>query len=139
MGAMLADPRIRAGINIDGTTERQLSDTGLPRPFLLLGRQDQYSPGSGPAAATWESDWEQLTGWKRWLVVSGAEHASFTDISLLAEQIGFPRRAALPPARASEITRRYTRAFFDLHLGSVPQPLLDGPSSQYPEVEFVNN
>jgi hypothetical protein len=34
---------------------------------------------------TWERDWPLLTGWKRWLVVAGAVHASFTDLALLAE------------------------------------------------------
>lgn len=139
IGAMLTDPSIRAGINIDGTTEVHLPNTALSRPFLLLGRQGQYSPGSGPAAATWDRDWNQLTGWKRWLVVDGAEHPSFTDLAVLAEQIGLPRRTALAPTRAAEITRSFTRAFFDLHLKGQPQPLLDGPSGRYPEVEFARS
>ena len=36
--------------------------------------------------STWERDWERLVGWKRWLVVAGAVHASFTDLALLADQ-----------------------------------------------------
>lgn len=35
-----------------------------------------------------------------------------------------------------DITRRYVRAFFDLHLRHRQQPLLDGPSARYPEVGF---
>ncbi|MFD3536976.1 alpha/beta hydrolase family protein [Streptomyces sp. NPDC058664] len=134
--SMLADSRIRAGVDIDGTTQVPVPDSGLSRPFLFLGRQAQYSPGSGGAAATWERDWPNLTGWKRWLVVAGAGHASFTDVGLLAEQFGIGGGAGLSAARASEITRGYTRAFLDLHLRHRPRSLLDAPSGRYPEVVF---
>ena len=65
---------------------------------------------------TWERDWKLLTGWKRWLLVAGAIHASFTDLGLLADQIGIDTGAALPGARSLDITRAYVRAFFDQHL-----------------------
>ncbi|MFD5872034.1 alpha/beta hydrolase family protein [Streptomyces sp. NPDC060322] len=135
--SMLADPRVRAGADIDGTTQIPIPDSGLSRPFLLLGRQNQYTPGTGDGAvATWERDWQRLTGWKRWLVVKGAEHASFTDVGLLAEQLGIDIGADLPAARVAEIVRGYTRAFLDLHLRHRPQPLLDRPSTRYPQVHF---
>ena len=138
IAAVVTDSRIRAGINMDGSTDFPIPDGGVSRPVLFLGRKAQYSPGSSAAAATWERDWNHLTGWKRWLVVSGAEHASFTDFMLLAEQCGLDTGASLPAIRAVEITRGYTRAFFDLHLRDQPQPLLDDPSPRYPEVEFVS-
>ncbi|MFI0981043.1 alpha/beta hydrolase family protein [Streptomyces sp. NPDC021093] len=135
--SMVADPRVRAGIDIDGSTDVPIPDSGLSRPFLFLGRQSQYTPGGGgDAVATWERDWPHLTGWKRWLVVAGAEHASFTDVGLLAEQLGLGTGAELPAARASEIVRGYTRAFLELHLRHRPQPLLDKPSQRYPQVRF---
>jgi predicted dienelactone hydrolase len=136
--AMLADPRLRAGIDVDGTTQAPIPDSGLSRPFLFLGRQAQYTPGTGGAAATWERDWRHLTGWKRWLVVVGAAHASFTDIGLVAEQLGLGVGAELPATRASAITRAYTRAFFDEHLRGKPQPLVDRPSPRFPEVMFCS-
>ncbi|WP_158842536.1 alpha/beta hydrolase family protein [Saccharothrix deserti] len=135
MTAMLADSRLRAGIDVDGVTHTPIPDTGLSRPFLFMGRESAYTPGT-PNAFSWERDWPHLTGWKRWLVVSGVTHASFTDVGLLGEQLGLDGGAELPAARATEITRRYTRAFFDLHLGNRPQPLLDTPSPRYPEVKF---
>ena len=133
--AMVADARLRAGIDIDGLSYDAVPESGLSRPFLFLGRQANFSPGM-PSAASWEREWRHLNGWKRWLVVAGAAHASFTDISLLAEQFGIPTGADLPAVRSLEITRGYTRAFFDLHLRNRPQPLLNGPSTRYPEVTF---
>ena len=136
IAAMLADSRIRAGIDMDGATVVPIPDHGLPRPFLFLGKQSNYTPGSGGAVTTWERDWKLLTGWKRWLLVTGAVHASFTDLALLADQSGIDIGAALSGARSLDITRAYVRAFFDQHLRSRPQALLDRPSPRYSEVTF---
>jgi Platelet-activating factor acetylhydrolase, isoform II len=152
IAAMLADARIRAGIDMDGATAVPIPGEGLARPFLFLGRQSGYTPGSGGdatpgtrdwklrrgAVITWERDWALLTGWKRWLVVAGAVHASFTDLALLAEQAGLDTGAGLSGTRSLDITRAYVRAFFDQHLRGRPQALLDQPSPRYPEVTFCS-
>ena len=136
IAAMLADSRIRAGIDMDGSTAAVIPDEGLARPFLFLGKRSNYTPGSAGAVTTWERDWELLTGWKRWLVVTGAIHASFTDLALLADQAGIDIGDGLSGARSLDITRAYVRAFFDQHLRGRPQALLDRPSPRYPEVTF---
>jgi dienelactone hydrolase len=136
IAAMLADSRIRAGIDMDGATHARIPDHGLSRPFLFLGKQSNYTPGRGGAVTTWERDWKLLTGWKRWLLVAGAIHASFTDLALLADQTGIDVGAGLPGARSLDITRAYVRAFVDQHLHGKPQALLDQPSPRYPEVTF---
>jgi dienelactone hydrolase len=147
IAAMLADSRIRAGIDMDGATYAPIPDDGLPRPFLFLGKQASYTPGQqspgvpgkpGGPASTWERDWKRLTGWKRWLLVAGAVHASFTDLALLADQAGIDIGAGLSGARSLDITRAYVRAFFDQHLRGKPQSLLDEPSPGYPEVTFCS-
>ncbi|GAB3164005.1 alpha/beta hydrolase family protein [Microbispora hainanensis] len=132
---MLKDSRVRAGINMDGLMFAPIPARGLARPFLFLG-QPLHSPGG--MDATWDRDWEHLTGWRRWLVVAGAVHPSFSDYDLLAQQIGVDLGSELPGRRSVDITRRYVRAFFDLHLRGKPQPLLHRPSVRYPEVEFCS-
>ncbi len=139
IAAMLADSRIRAGIDMDGATHAPIPDDGLSRPFLFLGKQSSYAPGTPgkkSAVITWERDWKLLTGWKRWLLVAGAVHASFTDLALLADQIGIDIGAALSGGRSLDITRAYVRAFFDQHLRGKPRALLDQPSPRYAEVTF---
>ncbi|WP_156077364.1 alpha/beta hydrolase family protein [Saccharothrix sp. NRRL B-16314] len=130
--AMLTDPRVLAGVNLDGTMFKPLPESGLSRPWLFFG-QEAAGPGGDPS---WDRDWERLTGWKLWLLVTGAVHASFTDYDLLARQIGVDLGGDLTGTRSAEITRRYVRAFFDLHLRGEPQHLLDAPSARYPEVVF---
>ncbi|WP_223205798.1 alpha/beta hydrolase family protein [Streptomyces xanthii] len=133
--AMLADERIRAGCDVDGSTDALIPDTGLDRPFLFLGRDGQYSPGDGPAADTWARDWPLLTGWKRWLVVAGAKHPSFTDLGLLADQLGLPLGAATSGLRTMTIIRACLRAFFDQHLRRDAEPTaFDRLNADHPEV-----
>ncbi|MCC5576405.1 alpha/beta hydrolase [Microtetraspora sp. AC03309] len=136
LAAMAADPRLRAGIDVDGTVTAPLPVAGLSRPFLLLGKPATYTPGQPGTGANWESVWAGLHGWKRWLLVTGAAHTSFTDHGVLMDQLGIEDGADIPGARAMTITRRYVAAFFDQHLRKKPQPLLNKPSANYPEVKF---
>jgi predicted dienelactone hydrolase len=136
IAALLADSRIQAGLDMDGATHARIPDHGLSQPFLFLGKQANYTPGGEGSVTTWDRDWKLLTGWKRWLLVAGAVHASFTDLALLAGQAGLDIDAGTPGARSLAITRAYVRAFFDQHLRGRPQALLDQPSPRYPEVTF---
>ncbi|MFI6325840.1 alpha/beta hydrolase family protein [Nonomuraea sp. NPDC050556] len=132
VAAMVKDRRLLAGMNIDGTAFAEVPAKGLARPFMFLGSEAVHSPGGKDPS--WDAAWKRLTGWKRWITVAGTEHASFTDVALVAEQFGLPLETRTSATRATEITRRYVAAFFDLHLRGKPQPLLDGPSAGYPEV-----
>ncbi|MDC0767874.1 alpha/beta hydrolase family protein [Streptomyces sp. HD] len=126
---MAADPRVRAGVNMDGGFQTENPASGLDgRPFLMVGQQERTLDDD------WNQAWAQLDGWKRWLTFVGADHGSFTDVPLLADLVGIPDTAPLPYLRSQALTRAYVAAFFDLHLKGVPQPLLDGPSPANPEV-----
>jgi predicted dienelactone hydrolase len=128
--AMLTDPRIRAGVNMDGTMFKPLPESGLSRPFMFF-TEDVDEPSL-------VRDWQHLTGWKRWLKVTGSIHASFADYDTLAQQIGVDLGSGLPGTRSVEIVRPYVTAFFDLHLRGRPQPLLARPSTCFPEVTFYS-
>jgi predicted dienelactone hydrolase len=135
--AMVADPRIRAGIDIDGSTHVPIPETGLSRPFMFMGSMDAYTPGEPGPYDDWEQDWLRLTGWKRWVMVTGTVHPSFTDLGVLADQLGVDLGASIDAERALTITRAYVRAFFDQHLLCTAQPLMARPSPRYPEVTFI--
>ncbi|WP_214403192.1 alpha/beta hydrolase family protein [Pseudonocardia lacus] len=131
LAAMAADPRIRAGVDMDGTTYARIPTDGFDRPFLFLGTE-QHVPGGRDT--TWDRDWKLLTGWKRWLVLSGADHASFTDLPLLSDVLGIRTPAgALPATRYSELTRAYVGAFLEEHLNGTPQAVL----AEAPEAEVM--
>ncbi|MCH0540278.1 alpha/beta hydrolase [Streptomyces sp. MUM 203J] len=138
---MRHDDRVEAGINMDGAFGDPVPEGGLGgRPFLMLGTHEGNGGAHLPGGwdATWGAAWSNLDGWKRWLTVAGASHSTFSDAPLLYEQLGIPSRGPSEPAaaRSVELTRTYTAAFFGLHLRHRPQPLLDGPTAEYPEVHF---
>ncbi|MFF0295898.1 alpha/beta hydrolase family protein [Kitasatospora sp. NPDC004614] len=123
---MIADPRVRAGVNMDGTFHPDPTPGQINRPFLMLGKT---------ANTDWEHPWAALGGYKKWLTVTGADHFSFADLDLLQGQAGFPT-PPLSPDRGIAITREYVTAFFDQTLKGTHSPLLDGPSPDNPEVLF---
>ncbi|MER7671898.1 alpha/beta hydrolase [Kitasatospora sp. NPDC096128] len=123
---MIADPRVLAGVNMDGTFHPDPMPGQINRPFLMLGTA---------ANTDWERPWAALGGYKKWLTVAGADHFSFSDLDLLHEEAGYPT-PPLAPERAIVITREYVTAFFDQTLKGIDRPLLDGPSPNNPEVLF---
>ncbi|WP_062429774.1 alpha/beta hydrolase family protein [Herbidospora daliensis] len=126
LAAMAADPRIDAGINLDGTTYARLPG-GLDRPFLFMGTPE-HAPGGRDGS--WDRDWKLLTGWRHWITVTGADHQSFTDLPQLQGALGLKPLAGAPTAaRLAEITRTYVAAFLDEHLRSRPQSLWKAPIS----------
>lgn len=135
--AMLGDRRIRAGIDVDGSTHVPVPESGLFRPFMFMGSMDAYTPGAPGPYDDWEQDWTRLTGWRRWIMVTGTAHSSFTDLGVFAGQLGIDIGASIDGERALGITRVYVRAFFDQHLRCRPHPLLASPSADYPEVTFI--
>jgi dienelactone hydrolase len=128
---MLTDPRVAAGVNLDGSFRPALAQD-LPRPFLMVSAEDRV-PGNRP---DWDQTWTHLTGWRRWLHVPGMQHTSASDAAVIGEWLGLPG-PPLTGTRIVEIIRTYVAAFADQHLRHRHQPLLDGPTPQFPEVHFV--
>jgi dienelactone hydrolase len=140
---MLDDPRIKAGIDMDGTIYGPVATAGLNRPFLLLSSQN-HGRDNDP---TWASFWANLTGWKLDLRLQGSAHAFFTDAEILYPQVAPllnipPDQLAqiigtIDPERAMAATAAYVDSFFDLWLRHHDDHLMDGPSAKYPEMQFV--
>jgi len=81
-GAMLADPQIKAGIDLDGTIYGPVARKGLDRPFLLISSQDN----GRDVDPTWASFWSHLRGWRLDLRLEGTEHLAFSDAVTLSPQ-----------------------------------------------------
>jgi pimeloyl-ACP methyl ester carboxylesterase len=136
------DPRVKAGINMDGSLPSSSATAGSDRPFLLLG-----SDHGGPEDPSWDEFWKNQRGWKRELILTGSTHTSFTDFEVLFPQggpiMGLTSEqvtqviGTLDPLRAVRAERVYVRAFFDLHLRHQDDHLFSGASPRYPEIQFV--
>ncbi|WP_031071300.1 alpha/beta hydrolase family protein [Streptomyces sp. NRRL WC-3742] len=133
--ALLNDDRIQAGVNLDGTFDYRVPDTGIGgKPVLMIS----HGQKDGSEDDSWKDGWTKLDGWKRWLIFDGANHGSFTDLPLFMEKLGLPQGpdTTMTARRGVDLTRQYVVAFFDQQLKGVDQPLLDGPSAADPEVRF---
>ncbi|WP_052434525.1 alpha/beta hydrolase family protein [Streptacidiphilus melanogenes] len=151
--AMYADPRIKAGVNMDGTLEytvkpdgTNLSEValhGLNRPFLLMGSSGQDA-SDVHIEPSWASFWQHQHSWKADVTLDDSEHASFTDAEALLPQLaGRVPAATLAAAvgtveshRAVAADRALVTSFFDRFLKDCDDRLLDGGPSRYP-ITFV--
>jgi platelet-activating factor acetylhydrolase isoform II len=167
-GAMAADRRIQAGLNLDGSIiVKNLPIPGDPaallqvkrlaravatrigsRPFMIM-THDGHGPQDDP---TLQEFLAGLTGWRRCLTMTGSGHYSYTDdeeflsqltdariIPLhLVSQVVIPAIGTINPARAISTERAYIGAFFDQHLRNRPSSLLNRPSPHYPAIQFIS-
>ncbi|WP_433305949.1 alpha/beta hydrolase family protein [Actinoplanes sp. CA-030573] len=139
---MNIDPRVRAGLSLDGPMESVPRPVAIDRPFMLMTAD--FGRDAEPAV---EEFWQLLRGWRLDVRAEGAVHGSYTDsqwlIPPLAAITGMsPEDLAewvgtLDPGRAVRIQQAYPLAFFDLHLRNRRQRLLRGPSAAFPEVRFI--
>ena len=139
--ATIADDRIRAAMTFDGLTGSSV-DADLDKPFLMLAAA--YTRANDPFAAEF---WTHLRGWRRYFQLNGAEHISFTDaegiILQAAKILGMSQATVqgfvgtMDPDEGVRIQQAYPLAFFDLHLRHRHSTLLDGPSPDFPDVQFI--
>ena len=149
---LVADPRIRAAIDMDGELGYGYDDPadcptvaqGTTRPFLLMG---SGAIGPGPhdhrTDPSWGLFWDRSSGWKRDLNLPNGLHYSFVDYQALIPW--FQRFFPVPPeliantvgtADAGNVLRAlrtYVPAFFDQHLRQRPSDW----SHALPETKFI--
>jgi len=140
--ATLADARIRAGLAFDGPMEPTIT-TDLDKPFMMMSAV--FTRDADPDA---QEFWTHLKGWRRYLQLEGAEHIAFSDaeglILPVARILGLDQATVqglvgtMDPGEGVRIQQAYPKAFFDLHLRNRPSRLLDGPSAEFPSVQFVS-
>ncbi|QIS18829.1 hypothetical protein F6W96_11500 [Nocardia terpenica] len=121
--AMHDDPRIRAGVNLDGPLLGSVVGDGLDRPLLMLGNDNPRWLNR----ENWEPFWPHNIGVKIPLRLSGTEHMSFNDeqiilpqltaAGLLSPTITRSILGSVDPNRSIDLQRTYLRAYFDLAFG----------------------
>ncbi|WP_091295996.1 alpha/beta hydrolase family protein [Amycolatopsis xylanica] len=152
---MVADRRIDAGVNLDGTMgygfdgsylPGEVVKRGLDRPFLLMGGGFGVEHTHlNPVDKTWGDFWGNQRGWKRDLLLKQGAHHSYSDLQAIVPQLAnlvpAERRAmfvgTVDATKALTAERDYLDAFFALHLLGRDKHLFDGDSPRYPEIKFI--
>lgn len=125
----LEDNRVKAGVNLDGLQFGRLIDQPLKKPFMFMNSQD----GRGLN----EPVYERAEGPAYYVTVKGSKHLDYSDlafISPLFKHMG--ATGTVGGQRMTKIYSAYVLAFFDKYVKGQESPLLAGPPSIYPEVEF---
>ncbi|MDP4095903.1 dienelactone hydrolase [Paenibacillus sp. P96] len=159
------DPRIAAGIDLDGGLYRLRDREGLRKPFLFITSESYFEQlkrvmdnrvytdaelNRMGSTREWE---EQVTEDKRleldrmretvdeggqFLYIDNAEHLNFADVQFISpifNMLGITGKIA--PARANSVINAYMLDFFDKYLKNQGGTLMKGPDSRFPEVKFV--
>jgi dienelactone hydrolase len=123
------EPRFQAGIVIDGFVPAALiKATHTPVLILAAGREK------------WSSDecrlWSNLRGARLAVNLRGTEHVALSDWIWLAKDA--IETGSMGPEKTMAAARDYVAAFLDANLlGKPTDPLLTGPSSEYPDAEVT--
>lgn len=133
------DSRFRACVNEDGFSD-VLYQTyeGILQPFMYMQKENNRD-------APWISLYQSVRGPGYNLFLDGFGHLSFGDFTWGPVSSSLPGRETsvrlvwvgdVEGLRAIQIVRVYLLAFFDTYLKGEENVLLDGPSAEYPEVNF---
>jgi Platelet-activating factor acetylhydrolase, isoform II len=157
--ACAIDPRLKAGINMDGLLFGSVAQQGAAQPFLFMNSDyprptiaDLQPPHSSKQRSQQTDAWGYAQR-DRWfqhhggynLTLKGSAHMNFSDYPLRSQIANGGGK--IGTKRAMEIVNAYTVAFFERELMGHPAPLLDRvvpdlqhphASSPFPEVIFEN-
>ncbi|KAJ4309191.1 hypothetical protein N0V94_009037 [Neodidymelliopsis sp. IMI 364377] len=140
--AMLAQPKISGGINLDGSMFGSVLELGFDRPFMLMGHENKTQQTD----PSWKQIWPKLSGWKREFEVKKAAHYSFSDLPRVIEVLGL--NSELPEEiglllgtiegnRMMNLTVSYITSFLDLVLKGNLDGVLENGNQTFPEVKRV--
>jgi len=108
---------------------------GYPKAVMLLSAPEWLGPEN---AAVGTALYQERAGEGYLLTMAGAEHFDFTDLPLLSpltQTLGLS--GEIDGKRALAVINAYSVAFFDHLLKGKASPLLEGPSSAFPEATFA--
>ncbi|KAF9881229.1 PAF acetylhydrolase [Colletotrichum karsti] len=144
--AMLQDPRIKGGINMDGKLLNPVLEAGLDGPFALVGRPDHADEDP-----TWDAFFAKLRGPRVQLRVANTTHATFTDFPVLisslnltlpeaAQQLLESQLGNLQFGRIGKVIAEVVEAVADLALENKTQSILTKKGNgAFPEVSVLES
>lgn len=125
----MLDRRCKAGVNLDGIQLGSLIDGSLEQPFMMM--YSAINAGQNDLVFARSHNLQYR------VVVRNTVHTDYCDFPLISPLFKYVGAAgSLDPYRMEEILNRYLLAFFNKHLLGIDSPLLNGPETDYPEVDF---
>ncbi|MBP2000014.1 putative dienelactone hydrolase [Paenibacillus shirakamiensis] len=159
------DPRIAAGIDLDGGLYRLREREGFRKPFLFIYSESEFEKlkrvmekrdYTDAELKDMDStrDWmDQVTEDKHLelermretvdqggqvLYIKNTKHLNFTDVQFISpifNMLGITGK--IKPDRANYVINTYMLDFFDMYLKNQGGSLMKRPDSRFPEVKFI--
>lgn len=114
---MRTDPRIRAGLSLDGPIPRANTSRCIEQPFVLMRSVDPAIERL--TVPSWKRSAAAVCRWHRPVVLAGSGHNDFTDLTVFAPQLrlGRAKRAlwslgTIDAREAVDVERRFVVRFF---------------------------
>jgi hypothetical protein len=129
--ACYRDIHFRACVSEEGAVEDSIISDGLDRPFMFLFADDHPDLP--------DRFYDRLKGPTYTLIIESFRHVDFSDFPLWPDITPLVEASLIgnnDGLRSVQIVNAYLLAFFDKYLKDEGALLLDGPSEDYPEVDF---
>jgi predicted dienelactone hydrolase len=129
----LVDPRVKVGVSLDSPHLGNSQENNLTKPFMLIFGKDYGN--SDMNDTVYLNSQNSSYG----LFVEGARHYNFADVSIwtpILKILG--RLGSIDGYRMLVIMNNYVLAFFNKYLHGIDSSLLNGPSTEFPEVLFYS-
>ncbi|KAI1421319.1 hypothetical protein F5Y12DRAFT_36502 [Xylaria sp. FL1777] len=145
LAATAVEPRIVAGLNLDGGLWGRVVDTGISKPFINFSGGENSTNDESWASFTKAHDEKHPDVWYKELHLDDSSHGSFWDLSIIGDFTGLRDNEALVEnvlgvlrgERAVEVLRAYLGDYVKFTLLGGEEGLLAGESEEFPDVKFV--
>ena len=139
------DPRVGAGVDMDGTIFGTAKSDGIPKPFLTYFDSPRPAdagadgdPQSARERRELRKDYaamdESMNKYGGYFVrIQGMEHMNFTDLALFSQVRAWTDCGIIGARRAHELINRTTLAFFRRELLHDRNASVEGTIRAYPE------
>ncbi|WP_405113152.1 alpha/beta fold hydrolase [Paenibacillus sp. FSL K6-1217] len=145
------DPRIKAGVNMDGSLIEVDNRDDLNKPFMFIRSGvfkdwlTDFKKDTHPDNEVTKQLEEELHIIKNVInqggpaiYIEGTQHFNFTDLQFYSELIKLTGITGdINGTRGSSIVNHYVLDFFDKQLKGTGGDLIQGPNDSYPEVKFI--
>ncbi|KAH0040865.1 PAF acetylhydrolase family protein, partial [Aureobasidium melanogenum] len=141
--AMLADNRIAAAVDLDGTMFGDVLNEGLRSPFMIMS----HAGKNLTTDPSWARVWPKVTGTKLAVALNGTVHGSYTDLPLLANTLGLSAKASpqvgellgmMDGVMAIENINAFVGQFFIFARGMSKDLLPRGMTKNFPEARVLD-
>jgi dienelactone hydrolase len=144
------DVRFKAALDMDGMVAGESAREGSPCPVFFMmedatlpsktklpsidARQRRAAVFGYAQAALMETSLRRSGGYR--MVILGTTHRNYSDSPLFSPLKLLTGAGRISTYRAVEVINHYTLAFFEKTLKAQSEPLLAGPSAEFPEARL---